>query len=352
MRQSRKLDHLKFSLALDDGPGTNSFADFSLVHNCLPGMALTDVDLTTAVAGIPLCHPLVINAITGGATDVTAVNAQLAELAKRTGAAMAVGSQYAAIVDPAVCESYQIVRRVNPEGVLFANLGAHVTPAEAVRAVEMIGADAIQIHLNAAQELAMAEGDRDFTGYLANIAAIAAACPVPVIAKEVGSGVAREQAAALAAAGVGAIDVGGVGGTNFVAIEAARGSVDLPPETLAWGIPTAVSAVETASVLPPSVDLIVSGGVRSPLDAVKALAVGGRAVAVATPAVRVLQDKGLTAAVAWFEDFLREMRRYMVLVGAKKVADLSKVPLVITGHSREWLTQRGIDTARFARAGR
>jgi isopentenyl diphosphate isomerase/L-lactate dehydrogenase-like FMN-dependent dehydrogenase len=115
---------------------------------------------------------------------------------------MAVGSQYAALVDPTVCESYQIVRQVNPDGVLFANLGAHVSPDEAAKAVAMIGADALQIHLNAAQELAMVEGDRNFTGYLANIAAIAASCPVPVIVKEVGFGVAREQAAALVAAGV------------------------------------------------------------------------------------------------------------------------------------------------------
>jgi len=352
VRQSRKLDHLKYSLALADGPGTNSFADFSLVHNCLPDLAWADVDLATSVAGIPLRHPLIINAITGGAADVTAINAQLAELARRTGAAMAVGSQYAALVDPTVCESYQIVRQVNPDGVLFANLGAHVSPDEAAKAVAMIGADALQIHLNAAQELAMVEGDRNFTGYLANIAAIAASCPVPVIVKEVGFGVAREQAAALVAAGVRAVDVGGAGGTNFVAIEAARGSVDLPPETVAWGIPTAVSAVETASVLPPSVDLVVSGGIRSPLDAVKALAVGGRAVAVATPAVRALQTASLETAVDWFENFLREMRRYMVLVGAKNVAGLYGVPVVITGKSREWLEQRGIDTARYARAGR
>jgi isopentenyl-diphosphate delta-isomerase len=146
--------------------------------------------------------------------------------------------------------------------------------------------------------------------------------------------------------------VGGAGGTNFVAIEAARSAAVLPAETLAWGIPTAVSAVEAVSVLPSAVDLIVSGGIRSPLDAVKALAIGGRAVAVATPAVRALQAEGLEAAVAWFENFLREMRRYMVLVGAKKVSDLAGVPLVITGKSLEWLNQRGIDTARFARAGR
>lgn len=351
MRQSRKLDHLKYTLALADGPGTNSFADFSLLHNCLPDLAWADVDPATTVAGIPLRHPLIINAITGGAPDVTAVNADLAALAKRTGAAMAVGSQFAALENAAVRRSYQIVREVNPDGVLFANLGAHATPEQAAQAVAMIRADAIQIHLNAAQELAMAEGDRDFTGYLANIAAIAAASAVPVIVKEVGCGVAREQAAALAVSGVRAIDVGGAGGTNFVAIEAARSAAVLPAETLAWGIPTAVSAVEAVSVLPSAVDLIVSGGIRSPLDAVKSLAIGGRAVAIAAPAVRMLQDEGMEAAVAWCDAFLHELRRYMLLVGAKTVGDLAGVPLVITGRSREWLQQRGIDTSRYANRG-
>ncbi len=351
MRQSRKLDHLKYTLALDDGPGTNSFADFSLLHNCLPGIAWADVDLATSIAGIPLHHSLIINAITGGAPDVTAINADLASLAKRTGAAMAVGSQFAALEDASVRRSYQIVREVNPDGVLFANLGAHASPDQAAQAVAMIKADALQIHLNAAQELAMAEGDRDFTGYLANIAAIAAASTVPVIVKEVGCGMAREQAAALAAAGVRAIDVGGAGGTNFIAIEAARSAAALPPETLAWGIPTAVSAVEVASALPPAVDLVVSGGIRSPLDAVKSLAIGGRAVAVAAPVVRLLQDEGQEAAADWFGAFLREMRRYMLLVGARSIGDLHNVPLVITGRSREWLAQRGIDTSRYANRG-
>jgi len=342
------LDHLKYSLALADGPGTNSFADFSLVHNCLPDLAWADVDLATSVAGIPLRHPLIINAITGGAADVTGVNAQLAELARRTGAAMAVGSQYAALEDPAVRESYEVVRRVNPDGVVFANLGAHATPAEAAAAVEMVAAAALQIHLNVAQELTMPEGDRDFRGYRENIAAIAAAAAVPVIVKEVGAGIAREQAAELVAAGVRAIDVGGMGGTNFPAIEAARGRVALPDDTLTWGIPTAVSAAEVAAVLPADVDLVVSGGIRTPLEAVKALAIGGRAVGIAAPAVKRLQTEGLAAAVAWLEEFLAGMRRYMLLTGADRVSRLRAVPVVITGKSREWLAVRGVDVAGYA----
>lgn len=348
MRQSRKLDHLKYSLALADGPGSSGFADFSLIHNCLPDLAVDAVALNTTVAGLRLRQPVIINAITGGAADVTSVNAQLAEVARECGAALAVGSQYAALENPEVRDSYQIIRKVNPGGIVFANLGAHTTPADAARAVEMLAADAIQIHLNVAQELFMPEGDRDFSGYLANIAAIVAGSRVPVIVKEVGCGIAREQAAALAAVGVKAIDIGGRGGTNFVAIEAARSQDEISADFLDWGIPTAVSAVEVISALPPTVDMIVSGGIRSPLDAVKSLVIGGRAVAIAAPLVRRLDEAGLPATICWFGEFLGDIRRYMVLVGAAAIDRLAAVPLVIGGASREWLTDRGIDVTSFA----
>lgn len=351
MRQSRKLDHLKYSLQLADGPGSSGFADFSLIHNCLPDLAVNAVSLNTSVAGLCLRQPVIINAITGGAKDVIGVNAQLAEVARECGAALAVGSQYSALENPEVTDSYKIIRKVNPDGVVFANLGAHATPGDAKRAVDMLAADAIQLHLNIAQELFMPEGDRDFSGYLDNIAAIAASSRVPVIVKEVGCGIAREQAAALAAAGVSAIDVGGRGGTNFVAIEAARRQDEISADFLGWGIPTAVSAIEVASVLPATVDMIISGGVRSPLDAVKSLAIGGRAVAIAAPLVRRLDEAGLPATIYWFSEFLDDIRRYMVLVGAAAINRLATVPLVIGGSSREWLTVRGIDVTAFARKG-
>lgn len=349
MRQSRKLDHLNFCRLIADGPGVTGFSDFHLVHNCLPELAWEEIRLDTKIANIELRHPLIINAITGGAEDVTAVNAGLAELARVTGSAMAVGSQYAAIENPEVRDSYEIIRRINPEGVLFANVGAHVTPEQACQAVDMIRADALQIHLNVGQELIMPEGDRNFTRYLDNIARIVAACPVPVIAKEVGCGIAREQALTLVEAGIKAIDVGGRGGTNFLAIEAARGQNELEEEFLAWGIPTAISAAEVASVLSCRADLIVSGGVRSPLDALKALALGGQAVAVAGPFVKLLNGSDDSkGAIDWTNKFLDGLRRCMLLIGAKTVSEIADVPLIVTGESREWLTVRGIDIVRYA----
>ena len=257
---------------------------------------------------------------------------------------MAVGSQYAAVENPAAMASYKIVRQINPDGVIFANLGAHATPDAASYAVEMIGAQAIQIHLNAGQEIIMNEGDRDFSGYLTKVAAIVSKVDVPVIVKEVGCGIAFEQAKALAGIGVKAIDVGGTGGTNFLAIEAARSLFNLDADMAGWGIPTAISAVEVLSMAGPNLDVVISGGVRTPLDVVKSLALGGMATGIAGPILKNLQRNGLTAAVQWYEDFVTDLKRFMLLLGARTIFDLRLSPIVITGFSREWLQARGIDT--------
>lgn len=348
IRQSRKLEHVKYSLLLEDGPAAAGFTDFHLVHNCLPDLAWQDINVCTELAGLHLPQPVIINAITGGAADVTEVNRQLAEFSRQTGAALAVGSQYAAVENPAAAESYKIVRRINPDGVILANLGAYAPPAAACYAVEMIGAQAIQIHLNAGQEIIMQEGDRDFRSYLSHIEAIVNKVNVPVIVKEVGCGIGREQARALVDIGVKAIDVGGTGGTNFLAIEAARGQVQLEAEMLSWGIPTAIAAVEAVSVTAPAVDVVVSGGVRTPLDVVKALAIGGAAAGIAGPVLKMIKNKGIDGAIDWYEKFITDIKRYMLLTGAHTVRDLWSVPLVVTGFSREWLTARGINTQGFA----
>lgn len=347
MRQSRKLDHLKYSLSLADGPGVSGFADITLVHNCLPDLGWDELDISSSIAGIPIHNPLMINAITGGAHDVTAMNGRIAEFACLTNTAMAVGSQYAALEDPDVEQSYKIVREKNPDGIIFANLGAYATPQQAILAVEMINAQGIQIHLNPAQELMMTEGDRDFSGYLMNIARIVDRVKVPVIVKEVGCGIAKEQVQLLAEAGVTAIDVGGMGGTNFLAIEAARSQLNKYPESLCWGIPTAISAIETISVIPKHLDMMVSGGIRTSLDVVKALALGGVAAGMATPIIRMLYENDIEYAVSWFDNFLYEIKCYMLLSGAVSILNLAKAPVVITGYSREWLVARGIDIRAY-----
>lgn len=347
-RQSRKLEHITYSLSLQDGPGVNGFSDVALIHNCLPDLDWKDIELSTSLAGIKLHHPVIINAITGGAKDVGKVNAELAQLALATQSAMAVGSQFAAIENNEVKDSYEVVRKINPDGVLFANLGAHVSVEQAKQAVAMIGAQGIQIHLNVAQEIVMSEGDRSFRGYLRNIARIVEAAEVPVIVKEVGCGMAREQAAALADVGVKAIDIGGMGGTNFLAIEAARKQAALDCGLLNWGIPTAISTIEVAESLPVNVDMMVSGGIRTSLDIIKALALGGTAIGIAAPFIKKVHEKGVAVTIDLLQKMLNDLKRYMLLLGTSQVAQLNTVPVIITGYSADWLTARGIDIKKYA----
>ena len=350
-RQSRKLDHLRFTMELPDGPADSGFGDITLIHNCLPELALKDIDLSTSCAGLSLSHPIIINAMTGGSDAVRQVNAELAEFAQATKSVMAVGSQRAALENPESIDSYSVVRKVYPDGIFWANLSAQATVEDAKRAVDMIGAVALQIHLNPAQELVMGEGDRDFSKFLSRVTLIASGVGVPVIIKEVGFGIAMEQASRLAAAGVRAIDVGGAGGTNFIAVEAARTDIVLPPELASWGIPTAISAVETASVIDSTVSMIVSGGVRTPLDVVKSLALGGCAVGMASPVLRMTREAGLAGSVKIFNDFLDQIRLFMALVGAPSIQALHQIPLVITGRTADWLAVRGIDVRRFGIRG-
>ena len=348
-RQSRKAEHLKQALVLADGPVETGFADLTLVHNCIPETDGASVALTTECAGFHLPHPVIINAMTGGAPELAVVNARLAEIACRTQSVLAVGSQYAAIEFPAVAESFAVVRRLNPDGIIWANIGAYADAEAAKQVVDMIRADALQVHLNAAQEAFMAEGDGDYTGWLRHIEELVCCLSVPVIVKETGCGMAMEQVRLLSAIGVKAIDVGGAGGTNFIAIESARTDIPAPEEFQTWGIPTAISALEASEVLPPGVDLIVSGGVRTPLDALKSFAVGAAAVGVAAPFLRLSEGDGVEAAVQWLENYLQKVKKGLLMLGHGKPQDLATHPLVITGQVAQWLRARGISPEKFGR---
>ncbi len=347
-RQSRKLEHIQYSLAMADGPVLSGFDDVSLIHNALPELDYQTLVLKVKFVGLQLNHPVIINAMTGGSSDVAVINADLARIAVATHTAMAVGSVFSALERSEYHDSYQIIRKINPDGIIFANLGAHATCEQARQAVELVGANALQIHLNPAQEIMMTEGDRAFCGYLRNIEKIVAALDVPVIVKKVGAGIAREQAVLLSETGIRGIDVGGAGGTNFVAIETARSRQKSDEELLRWGIPTVISAIEVQSVLPPTIDLMISGGVRTPLDVVKSLTLGAQVVGMAAPLLRAVTEGGTDKAGEWLNSFLDSIKKYMFLVGAANCSQLPEKPVVITGYTREWLTERNISTALFA----
>lgn len=320
------------------------------MHHSLPELALEQIDLRTSIAGIPLRSPVLINAMTGGAPGVETINRDLAAVARELGLAMALGSQTAGIKEPAVARSYAVVREVNPDGVIIANLSAEATVEKARTAIDMVGANLLQIHLNAPQELVMPEGDRDFRGMLANIGRLVAALPVPVLVKECGFGMSSETVRRLYDAGVRAVDISGRGGTNFAWIEAQRRpDPDIDPGLQQWGIPTACALAEAASLGLADLDIVASGGITWGSDAAKALALGARAVGVAGAVLRRHQAGGIDAARAYLKALLGDLACATLLCGAPDLHGLQRRPLVITGETGQWCRLRGVDLERFAR---
>ncbi len=325
----------------------NGFRDISLVYEALPELSLDEIDPSLSLFKKKLQAPLLINAITGGHPKVKAINLSLARTARRYGIAMAVGSQRAGLDNPQVRDTYTIAREENPDGLLFANLSATATPEMALAAIEMIDADAIQLHLNTAQELAMPEGDRDFRGISDNIKKVVKASPVPVIVKEVGSGLRYETARRLLRAGVSCLDIGGSGGTDFVRIEHLRADhAHASPEVR--GLTSAVSLLEVLSLnLPPLV--IASGGFSEPLEIAAALALGAKIVGIAGHPLRVLIEQSEEALNQWIEHLIAGLRRTMLMSGARTLEDLALKPVVITGRTAEWLRTRDIPYEHYAR---
>ena len=330
-RESRKIDHIKYALHLEDGLCATGFSDIQVFHRALPQADRRDIDLSTALPGIgTLSQPLVINAITGGAEAVKAINGELAAVARETGCAMAVGSQYGAVRKGMYEDTFAIARQVNPRGMLFANVSALASSDEARRAVDMIQAQALQIHLNSAQELAMEEGDRDFSHWLEQIEAVCARSEVPVIVKETGCGMAREDARRLLDCGVSILDTGGAGGTNFPAIEGCRypeGNRELSQ----WGIPSALSLLEVVEARGWQKGIIASGGIRTALDVFKARMLGANAVGMAGNILRLVQAGGTQEAIDWIRKLLEAVKDFYTLTGCTREDELRQVRYYFTG---------------------
>ena len=280
-REQRKNEHVEIAMAQSDAPQSD-FDRVRFVHHSIPNINVDEVDLTSRTTDFDMTYPIYINAMTGGSEWTKQINAKLAVVARETGLAMAVGSTHAALRNPKMAESFSIARQTNPEGIIFSNVGADVPVDKAVEAVSLLDAQALQIHVNAPQELVMPEGNREFSTWLDNVAAIVQRVDVPVIIKEVGSGMSKELYKDLIDVGVTYVDVSGKGGTNFVTIENERRSNKDMDYLANWGQSTVESLLES-SAYQDSLNVFASGGVRTPLDVVKSLALGAKAVGMSRP---------------------------------------------------------------------
>ncbi|NLZ53570.1 MAG: type 2 isopentenyl-diphosphate Delta-isomerase [Thermoanaerobacteraceae bacterium] len=341
-RKLRKKEHIKYSLLLEKKLKRNVFDDITILHNCLSEVSLNEIDISTNLQGINLTSPIIINAMTGGMQEGEIINRELSIIAKKLNLAMAVGSQKIALKNQDSIRSFYIVREINPDGIIFANLGADATIEEAIKAVEMINADALQLHLNVPQEVVMKEGRRNFKGTVNNIAQIVQNVNVPVIVKEVGFGIAREEAATLAENGVKIIDVGGTGGTNFITIESLRRRSRVFKHFEEWGIPTPISLIEVIKTVGKTTDVIASGGLKNGFDAAKSMALGAKAVAYAGYFLHILLNKGPSSLEKHILQIEKEIKYVMAMTGAKDLTELKKRHVIIKGKTYHWLKCRGI----------
>lgn len=334
--RKRKQEHLEIALtrSMESGGTATGLDDYWFIHQALPEIDLASVDLSTHLFGKTLSAPIFICSMVGGTEAATRINRNLAQAAQALGLAMGVGSQRSAIDDPDVASTYE-VRDIAPDILLFANLGAvqlnyGYGVGECRRAVEMIGADGLTLHLNPLHEALQPDGNTNFAELLPKIETVCRELTVPVIVKEVGYGVSEDVARRLAGAGVAGIDVAGAGGTAWSEVERYRTSSDgedrLASTFAAWGIPTADS-IRMARGGAPAATIIASGGIRNGLDVAKAIALSADAAGIGAPLLRAANESA-EEVVTVLQQVIGELRTCMLCIGASNIKTLRNSPFL------------------------
>ncbi len=332
---TRKSDHIRINLEEDVRSSlTTGLEMYRFIHEALPEIDLDRVDLSQTLFGKKVMLPLLVSSMTGGTGEAGRINRVLAEAAQETGIVMGVGSQRAALEHPEVADTFR-VRRFAPDIALLANLGAvqlnyGYTVDHCRRAVDMIEADALILHLNALQEAVQPEGDTRFAGLVKKIGQVCRQLPVPVVVKEVGWGISEKAARWLAEAGVTAIDVAGAGGTSWSQVEKYR----IQDESLArvasafrnWGIPTAESIVMVKKGAP-GLMIFASGGLRSGVDIAKCIALGANLGGMAGPFLKAAA-RSLELTLQTIAEVRRELQITMFAAGAANIEQLQRTPLI------------------------
>jgi isopentenyl-diphosphate delta-isomerase len=353
--EKRKAEHIRICLEekAQARKITAGFEDIKFVHRALPEINREDINLSTSFLNKNFSAPLIVGAMTGGTEEAVKINQNIAVAVEKLGLGMGLGSQRAAIENCTLEKTFAVARKAAPNAFLIANIGGiqlvhGYNVKEVKKVIEMIDADAVAIHLNALQEAVQPEGQTSFKGVLAKIGEVAGKIDQPVIVKETGAGISAEDAEALKNAGVAAIDVGGVGGTSFAAVEYYRGEKALGDVFWDWGIPTVASIVEVVQSV--KLPVIASGGVRTGIDIAKALTLGANLVSIVQPVLETAVKSSKTTELLLL-GLINELRNVLFLVGAKNIASLTDVPLIICNETAEWLKIRGFNIEEYALRG-
>jgi isopentenyl-diphosphate delta-isomerase len=341
--EGRKADHIELCATGDVGfhRKTTLLEQVDLVHDSLPELALDEIDLSVSILGKKLRAPLVISAMTGGTARARDINKELASIAEERGYGFGLGSQRAMLRGDKD-DTYQ-VRDVAPTALILGNIGAvqarELSTDAVTDLIGRVGADAICIHLNPAQEIVQQGGDRYFAGALGAMERLAEELRVPVVAKETGCGIGPRTAKRIARAGVKHVDVSGAGGTSWVAVETERAAPEarsLGTALREWGVPTAAAILIAKKTKPRFETIIATGGIKTGLMAAKAIALGAHAAGLARPVLQALVAGGRPEALRFLDEVEAELRAVMLLVGAGNVRALRKAQVLLSGDLPRW----------------
>ncbi|MCL4415412.1 MAG: type 2 isopentenyl-diphosphate Delta-isomerase [Actinobacteria bacterium] len=330
--EKRKEEHLQISLNKDVSfkKISSGFEGFLFIHQALPDIDMNKIDLSTEIFGKKLSLPLMLSPLVGGTDKTKEINKNLARVASELKIAMSVGSQRTAIENIEVEETYK-VREIAPEILLFANLGAVQLNygfgiEQCNKAVDMIEADSLILHLNPLQEAFQHEGNHNFKNLSKKISTICQDAAYPVIVREVGFGISEETAKKLLTAGVSGIDVGGAGGTSWIEVEKNRTSSRIFKKVAGdfcqWGIPTAESILSVKKVVGKnSVKIIASGGIRSGLDVAKAIALGADIAGIGLPVLKNIH-LSIDKCMEYIMEVALGLKIAMFGIGASSISEL------------------------------
>lgn len=325
---NRKDDHIKYALAYQ--APYNAFDDIELIHTSLPTYDLTDIALTTTFAGRTWDFPFYINAMTGGSKKAEQINKKLAQVAAATGILMITGSYSAALKGESI-ESFQLTEN-NPDLLLATNIGIDKSVELGQQTVTEMQPLFLQVHVNLMQELLMPEGEREFRSWKDNLMRYATEIPLPVVLKEVGFGMDSKTIRFAMSQGIKTVDISGRGGTSFAYIENERGgNRDYLNE---WG-QTTVQSLLNAKDLVDDVEILASGGVRNPLDMIKCLVLGARAVGLSRTMLELVETHTVEEAIAIVNGWKHDLRLIMCALDCQNITQLRNVSYLLYGKLAE-----------------